>query len=67
MMRTRYVVLSLAFLAASALTVACRSNGGECDTCSSDEDCKTGLTCSSFSDGSTRCGSGIGSTTCTTR
>jgi hypothetical protein len=42
-------------------------SGNECDKCSSDDDCNTGLVCSSFSDGSTRCGVGDGSTTCRTR
>ena len=42
-------------------------NGGECDECSSDQDCKSGFVCSSFSDGSRRCGSGAGATTCKVR
>jgi hypothetical protein len=39
-------------------------SGGECDKCSSDSDCNQGLVCSSFSDGSKRCGSGEGVTQC---
>ena len=42
-------------------------NGQECDTCSSDSDCKSGFVCNSFSDGSKRCGSGVGATTCRVR
>jgi hypothetical protein len=47
-------------------TVSC-SNGGECDTCSADKDCTSGLVCTSFSDGSKRCGSGVGASTCRVR
>jgi hypothetical protein len=51
-----------------ALPIAhCGSSGEECDTCSSDNDCKAGLTCSTFSDGSRRCGSGLGETSCRVR
>jgi len=39
----------------------------ECDTCMSDDDCEAGLVCSSFSDGSRRCASGVGATTCRVR
>jgi hypothetical protein len=46
--------------------VAC-DDGGECDTCASDEDCQADLVCSSFSDGSRRCGSGIGASSCRVR
>ena len=46
---------------------ACRSGGDECDKCSSDDDCKSGLVCSTFNDGSRRCASGIGATNCRTR
>ena len=45
----------------------CGSTGEECDACSSDDDCKAGLVCSTFSDGTKRCGSGTGSTQCRTR
>ena len=34
--------------------------GGDGDPCKSDGDCKSGLVCSTFSDGSKRCGSGVG-------
>jgi len=55
----------LALLALLAFPIgSCHSGSGECDSCSSDSDCKSPLVCSSFSDGSKHCGSGIGSTTC---
>jgi hypothetical protein len=43
------------------------TNGQECDVCSSDQDCKSGLVCSTFGDGSKRCGGGLGATTCRVR
>jgi hypothetical protein len=46
---------------------SCGSSGDECDKCSSDDDCKSGLVCSKFSDGSQRCGTGVGATSCRTR
>jgi hypothetical protein len=45
----------------------CSNNGGECDTCSMDTDCNTGFVCSTFSDGSKRCGSGTGASQCRVR
>jgi hypothetical protein len=57
------VVLLLAL--ALPLT-SCGSDGAECDRCSSDDDCGTGLVCSTFSDGSQRCGTGEG-TSCRVR
>lgn len=63
MKRLRWLLL-LGLMALS--TVGC-SSGGECDTCSSDSDCSTGLVCVNFDDGSRRCGSGLGSTTCRVR
>ncbi len=65
MMRTRYVLLLLLLLALPA--GSCKSTGEECDSCSSDGDCKSGLVCSTFSDGSKRCGSGVGATNCRVR
>jgi hypothetical protein len=51
-----------------ALPIAsCGSTGEECDRCSSDQDCTAGFVCSSFSDGSRRCGSGTGETNCRVR
>lgn len=56
-----------AMLLALALVVgACGSEGEECDVCSSDDDCSGGLVCSTFSDGSKRCGTGQG-TSCRVR
>lgn len=43
------------------------SNGDECQTCNQDSDCKTGFVCSTFSDGSKRCGTGTGATSCRVR
>jgi hypothetical protein len=64
------VVPSLRPLALAALLilplVGC-NNGDECDTCSSDDDCQSGLVCSTFSDGSQRCGSGVGASSCRVR
>jgi hypothetical protein len=37
---------------------------GECDKCTSDSDCPSGLVCSTFRDGSQRCASGTGATQC---
>ncbi len=62
MTRTRLLLMLLAL--ASLPASSCRSTGDECDRCSSDDDCKAGLFCSTFGDGSKRCGSGIGATTC---
>jgi hypothetical protein len=36
----------------------------ECGTCSGDGDCRSGFFCSTFSDGTRRCASGMGDTTC---
>jgi len=54
-MRTWGLLLALALPMS-----ACGSEGEECDRCSSDNDCTGGLVCSSFSDGSQRCGTGTG-------
>jgi hypothetical protein len=58
---------SLQVLVLLALCVAGCNNGGECDTCTSDDDCQNGLVCSTFSDDSRRCGYGTGETTCHVR
>ena len=61
-------ILSWSLLLALALPLgSCGSSGEECDTCSSDDGCSGGLVCSSFSDGSRRCASGLGETSCTVR
>jgi hypothetical protein len=57
----------LALLLQLALPFAgCGTSGEECDTCSSDDGCKSGLVCSTFDDGSKRCGTGSG-TSCRVR
>ena len=65
MKRTRYLLFVLLLLALPASS--CKSTGEECDSCSSDGDCKSGLVCSTFSDGSRHCGSGVGATNCRVR
>lgn len=55
----------LAFLLAIPL-LGC-TKGQECDTCSKDEDCEAGFVCSTFNDGSQRCGAGTGATMCRVR
>ena len=67
MTRTRRLSRLLLLLLLAVPFAGCGSSGDECDTCSSDDDCKAGLVCSTFSDGSKRCGSGLGSTSCRTR
>ncbi len=57
----------LLMLVLAALPVIGCSSGDECDTCSSDSDCRDGFFCTDFSDGSRRCGSGVGATTCRVR
>jgi hypothetical protein len=60
--------LLLVLLVLSTLPAgSCRTTGEECDVCAGDNDCRPGLFCVSFSDGSRRCGSGLGATTCRTR
>jgi hypothetical protein len=55
------LLLALAVLAALPFA-GC---GKECDTCENDTDCSSeGLLCVRFDDGSRRCGSGDGATTC---
>ena len=62
--RLNLVLLSALF--ATMATLGC-AKGDECDTCASDDDCKGGFVCSQFSDGSSRCGSGLGATSCRVR
>jgi hypothetical protein len=61
---SRWVFLLLLLV---ALPMAGCNSGDECDTCSTDEDCEAGFVCSTFSDGSQRCGSGLGASTCKVR
>jgi hypothetical protein len=65
---TRFAqVAGIALLLLLALPFAgCGSTGDECDSCSSDDYCKAGLVCSTFDDGSKRCGTGLG-TSCRVR
>jgi hypothetical protein len=51
----------------AAISLWSCSNGDECKTCNQDSDCKTGFVCSTFSDGSKRCGTGTGATSCRVR
>ena len=62
---TRFRWLAVAVLA--LLPLAGCTKGNECDTCSSDTDCQDGLVCSTFDDGSKRCGTGTGATQCRVR
>jgi hypothetical protein len=64
MRRTR--VLPALILIALTGFIAC-TKGDECDKCSADTDCKEGFFCTDFNDGSRRCGSGVGATTCRVR
>jgi hypothetical protein len=63
----RKALLLLGVFVLGALASGACSSGGECDTCTADSDCKSGLSCVQFGDGSKRCGSGIGATTCRVR
>ena len=70
MHRFRFPLLML--LALLSLPIAGCSEGNECDTCETDEDCRDGLVCRNFLDESgnvvdKRCGSGIGRTQCRVR
>jgi hypothetical protein len=47
--------------------LTCSRPGSECDLCTRDTDCVAGLFCVIFDDGSRRCGSGTGATTCLIR
>jgi hypothetical protein len=62
---TRFRWLAVAVLA--LLPLAGCTKGNECDSCSSDTDCQDGLVCSTFDDGSKRCGTGTGATQCRVR
>jgi len=64
--RARRWLLLLLMLSLSLPLGSCGDDGGECDRCSSDDDCTGELVCSRFDDGSTRCGTGMG-TECTVR
>ena len=59
--------LSLMMLLLLSLPLFACSKGEECHSCSQDSDCKDAFVCSRFSDGSQRCGTGTGATTCRVR
>jgi hypothetical protein len=59
--------LRLLVLVLLVLPLSGCGSGDECDVCTSDDDCKSGLICVTFDDGSKRCGSGVGATTCRVR
>ena len=56
----------LVFTLLGLALVSCRKRD-ECELCSSDGDCKPGFVCSTFDDGSRRCGQGTGATFCAMR
>jgi len=57
----------LMILALSALPILGCTKGDECDRCSTDADCKDNFVCTTFSDQSQRCGTGIGASQCRVR
>ena len=57
----------LPILLALVLGLGACTSKEECETCSSDDDCTAGLVCSTFDDGSKRCGTGTGATQCRVR
>jgi hypothetical protein len=62
MRRSRWL---LAAVLALMPLVSC-TRGQVCDRCETDEDCQdaNAPVCTTFSDGSQRCGSGVGASTC---
>jgi hypothetical protein len=64
MTRPRWLLVLV--LALMPIVSSC-TKGNECDTCQTDADCQDGFLCSDFSDGSQRCGSGVGGTNCRVR
>jgi cytosine/adenosine deaminase-related metal-dependent hydrolase len=58
-------VANIAACRADATGVSrCNQPLAECAICTRTEDCQAAPVCGSFSDGSRRCGSGVGATTC---
>jgi len=49
------------------LALAGCTKGDECDKCTTDSDCRESFVCTTFDDGSQRCGSGLGATQCRVR
>ena len=62
MRRSRFLLAAVLAL----LPIVSCTRGNECDRCETNDDCQDGLVCSTFSDGSMRCGTG-GATTCRVR
>ena len=62
MRRSRWLLAAVLVL----LPIASCTRGQLCDRCESDEDCtdESAPVCTDFSDGSRRCGSGVGASTC---
>jgi hypothetical protein len=63
MRRSRWLIAVVLAL----MPLASCTQGDECDRCETDEDCQEGFLCSDFSDGSRRCGTGVGGSTCRVR
>ena len=65
MRRSRWLI---AVVLALMPMVSC-TRGDGCDLCETDDDCQdeAAPVCTVFSDGSQRCGSGVGGTTCRVR
>ncbi len=60
--------LLAAVVAFFPLIGSCSSSGDECDVCTADTDCKSGLVCSKFTGEATmHCGNGDGTTVCRVR
>jgi hypothetical protein len=65
MKRTRLWWVLAGIILSFPLLGSCSSSGDECDVCTSDEECKAPLVCSSFAGEATkRCGTGLGGTVC---
>jgi len=62
MRRSRWLLTVVLVL----LPIVSCTRGQGCDRCESDDDCRdeTAPVCTAFSDGSRRCGSGVGASTC---
>jgi hypothetical protein len=68
MNRTRFRRLLVACVISFPLIGSCSSGGDECDVCTTDDDCKAGLVCASFTGEDTkRCATGLGNTVCRVR
>ena len=56
--------LLVLFAAVVTFALSSCASTEECGTCSGDSDCRSGFFCSTFADGTRRCASGMGDTTC---